>query len=817
MEPLLPTDPSRIGGYRLLGRLGAGGMGVVYLGRAEGGGFVAVKAIRAEYAEEADFRARFRREVRAARRVRSPYVVALADAEPEAESPWLATEFVPGLSLAEAVGGHGPLPVRTVRVLGLALARALAAVHQAGLVHRDVKPANVLLAPDGPRLIDFGIARAADTTALTSTDMMVGTPGFLSPEQAQGRRATAASDVFALGCLLVYAATGRAPFGAGPVDALLYRTVHDEPDVSWAELGDAELAGLLRVCLAKDPYDRPTPDALGAALAEGGGGYGGGVAGYAGGGWLPEPVVAAVAARAAEFLALPDIEATVAEGRAGWPGRRRFLLAGAGAALAAGGGTAAWLGLRPGRGAAGRGPRRWAIGVHADLSGPGAAVGRAQERGVRLAVEAFNSRRERPFTLSVVTADDRGEGARAPGAAVALAGDRDVLAVIGPTGDASVYASLDRYGEASLPLVTVSAAGSGYGLADRRALLQACPVAAAHAEAVNLQFVAGGTVRRLGVLCDRSGDSPAWETAFLADLSVGDYVPEATAHPRVVPRGETDYAPVVEDLLARRLDGFLYTGAPPGAARVARLLRAAGFAGPRIADYPSMGPEFLRLAGPDAEGWQFFAPYTGPEAPEAAPVTAAHRRRYGSAPAHWTAEAYDVTLMVADRLARLAAGGDRPGRAELLAGLAKGTYRGLLREYAFDGAGRIRGTASFLHRVESGRVRYVGPAPARPRGRPTPGGAKRAGPGGAVRSEPGRTPPQPGGARPETGGARPQGGGVRPETAGARPGTGGGERSAPGGAERTAQGRAGRPAAGRTGRPAVGGAVRSALRGPGRD
>ncbi|MEV0473619.1 serine/threonine-protein kinase, partial [Streptomyces prunicolor] len=266
--PLLPTDPASIGGHRLLARLGAGGMGVVYLGRTEAGTLAAVKVIQAEYADEPDFRARFRREVEAARRVTSPWAVPVTGADPDAAAPWLATAFVPGPSLGEAVVGHGPLPVRSVRVLGRMLAAALREVHAVGLVHRDVKPGNVLLAVDGPRLIDFGIARAADETAITSTDLVVGTPGFLSPEQAEARGAAVgpASDIFSLGCLLAYAVSGRPPFGAGAVDALLYRTVHDEPDLAGIEAEEdaagTDLLTVLQLCLAKDPADRPTAEQI---------------------------------------------------------------------------------------------------------------------------------------------------------------------------------------------------------------------------------------------------------------------------------------------------------------------------------------------------------------------------------------------------------------------------------------------------------------------------------------------------------------------------------------------------------------------------
>jgi eukaryotic-like serine/threonine-protein kinase len=279
VRELQPGDPAAIGPYRLVGQLGQGGMGRVYLGVSPGGRPVAVKAIRAELAADPQFRTRFGREVAAARRVSGVFTAQVVDADVDGPVAWMATAYVPGPSLAEMVQSRGPLPEASLLTLAAGLAESLSAIHAAGVVHRDLKPSNVLLAEDGPRVIDFGISRAAaEATALTQTGLVVGSPGFMSPEQAMGHEVGPPSDIFNLGAVLAFAATGEGPFGTGTTAALLYRVAHGEPNLDRVP---AAARPLIERCLAKDPGQRPTATGV---LAEVG-------ALQPGGDWLPDSFV----------------------------------------------------------------------------------------------------------------------------------------------------------------------------------------------------------------------------------------------------------------------------------------------------------------------------------------------------------------------------------------------------------------------------------------------------------------------------------------------------------------------------------------------
>ncbi|MEU2748767.1 protein kinase [Streptomyces collinus] len=335
--PLHSEDPKSVGGYRLLDRLGAGGMGVVYRARARSGRDVAIKVVHAQYAADPVFRARFRQEIAAVRKVSGAFTAPVLDADPEAARPWMATQYVPGPSLAGRIRDRGALPDAELRGLALGLVEALRDIHRAGVVHRDLKPANVLLAEDGPRVIDFGISRAAENhQTLTETGQMIGTPPFMSPEQLVDARAVGpASDVFSLGALLVYSVTGRGPFDADSPYLTAYRVVHDEPVLEGV---GGPLRGLLEHCLAKEPADRPGLDELARELAA----------------VLPEPADGDPATMLLRADRLPAVEpahpATVADSPDPARPRRRVrpLLAATGTVGAAVLGLTAYLTLGPG-------------------------------------------------------------------------------------------------------------------------------------------------------------------------------------------------------------------------------------------------------------------------------------------------------------------------------------------------------------------------------------------------------------------------------------------------------------------------------------
>lgn len=313
-RPLQPEDPREVGGYRLRARIGEGGMGRVYLSYTPGGRPVAIKVIRTEYADDPGFRRRFEQEVATAQRVQGMYTAPVIDADTRAEQPWLATAYVAGPSLQQAIGVYGPLPEESMFILVAGVAEALQSIHGAGIVHRDLKPSNVILAADGPRVIDFGIARAVDTTSVTQTGLRVGTPAFMAPEQVRGQPSAPALDIFALGSLACYAATGELPFGGGLDPLVPHRILEQEPDLAACP---ERIRNLVTRCLAKDPRQRPSPTqvielcrqlSIGTRL-------------QMGEGWLPPAVAAAV-----HRIATTPVPAPTERRQPARPSRRMLVL-----------------------------------------------------------------------------------------------------------------------------------------------------------------------------------------------------------------------------------------------------------------------------------------------------------------------------------------------------------------------------------------------------------------------------------------------------------------------------------------------------------
>ncbi|MET7899229.1 bifunctional serine/threonine-protein kinase/ABC transporter substrate-binding protein [Streptomyces mirabilis] len=737
MRALRAEDPETLGGHRLLARLGAGGMGTVCLARAADGALVAVKMIRAEHAADPAFRARFRREVRLATGLTARWVVPVTAADTEAREPWLATAFVPGPSLAEAVDGHGPLPAHTVVVLGARLVRALAEVHATGLVHRDVKPGNILLAQDGPRLIDFGIAQGTGTTALTAPDAIIGTPGYLSPEQALPHEGEVGppSDVFSLGCVLAYAATGRRPFGTGDAAAVLYRTVHEVPDLTGLDrLLPPPVYDAITGCLAKDPRHRPTAAELrdvfeavtdGAGQAPGGAERhrtSPGTEPHGQGDWLPPEVLRLVADRSSRALNPPPRppartapESSPPESVQRLP-RRRILAIGGLAVAASGAGAAVLLTRRNTAAAAGT-PRNvptHTIGFQADLTGLQKDTGTAQERGAGLAVATHNARADASFHLALAKYDDRGETARAKDAARSLLARSTVRAVIGPTTTAAARAAGPLYAAASTPFVLVSVDADEAGLSTVSLRRTVCSTRASDSEralAVILYLTRVHSTRRTAVIEDQAAGQTAWDISRY----IGEAPPSegtVTIHP--VAADTDDFRPAVAKALATDPQAVVHAGISPSrAAACAHALAAAGFSGPRMGFEPVMRPAFLTAAGDAAEGWMFEAPYTEPEsvgtkASEA--FTAAYRKRYGQAPGRWAAEAYDAVGLIARALDALGGGaGIEPG--QVAERLFRTAYDGVAKPIRFtqDATHTLKSeNASFLYQARDGDFRFLG-------------------------------------------------------------------------------------------------------------
>jgi len=717
MQALRAEDPEELGGHRLLARLGAGGMGVVYLARTADSSLVALKVIRAQYAADPAFRARFRREVQLATGLTGRWVVAVTASATEAREPWLATAFVPGPSLAEAVDGLGPLPADTVVALGAQLAEALQELHAVDLVHRDVKPGNILLVPDGPRLIDFGIAKGLGTTALTAPDAVIGTPGYLSPEQTRTRGGGVgpASDLFSLGCVLAYAATGRRPFGTGEAPAVLYRTVHEPHDPTGLAQLPPPLRSVIDGCLAKDPLLRPTAAEVRSTLTDNGP--------RTAPDWLPPAVLRLVAERSARALYPPPrtagpsaLQPLDTPTEQSIPRRRILTAGGSAAAVLAASGTGAAILLARGHKATSGSHHdvpTHTLALHADLTGTQKTLGNAQMRGALLAVAAHNARKNVTYRLALSSYGDGGNATRARETARRVLAQPSVSAVIGPSTTAGARAAAPLYAAASMPVVLVSAADDDAGLSTTT-LRTLCVTRASDSS------------RTLPILFYLTRTRPSHRTAVIQDGAAGETAVDISRNlVETPPRGGTvtvhqvatatsDFGPAVSRALDTLPQAVVYGGTSPRrAAACARALATARFTGAVAGFEPVMRADFLGAAGRAAEGWVFEAPYTeaqssGTRAAKA--FTAAYRARYGEPPGRWSAEAYDAVGLIARAIDTL--GTTVPIEpAQVAERLFHTSYDGVAKPIRF-----VQGTThaldpantGFLYQVRDGAFRFLG-------------------------------------------------------------------------------------------------------------
>ncbi|WP_063784334.1 bifunctional serine/threonine-protein kinase/ABC transporter substrate-binding protein [Streptomyces sp. SBT349] len=702
MRDLEPADPPRVGGYRLLRRLAEGRTGRLYFATSVGGTPTALKVIGPEHSGDPDFRARFERDVSAARHVAARWLITVHAADTAGTISWAAYPYVAGPSLTETLAAHGPLPVRTVRALGARLAEALHAVHEAGLIHRDVRPGHVHLTPDGPWLTGFG-----------GSATRAGPPGFLAPEHALGdeRRTGPPSDIFSLGCLLAYAATGRSPFGVGPEEDLLLRALHEPPDLADVP---RSLLEVVRACLEHDPVPRPTAADLRAefAVPEPPGAPD----------WLPGLVAGEVAARCAVPLPIPEPEgpepgAAAPRGNpepapARTPLTRRALLFGATAAVGAVGGLGAWWALRPSppTAAAGHGSR-FTVALQADLTGPHADLGHGQLRGVSLAVAELQEMGGLPFELAFRHVNDRGEPGRAAEVARELAADASVMVVIGPTADAVAQDTARVLSDAGVPLLALSV-GSFEAREEYQTLLHGRPSTGSSGLSIPVYVTETLGADRVALVDDRTADLYSARTTRAVSGTIDRERIELL--PRVLPAGIRDFAPVAAEFTEAGVDVVVYCGFADGAGRLALALHRAGFTGTGVATQEAMGPAFFREAGEAADGWFFLATYTDPVADESAQGFASvHRRRFGEGAEPYAAESYDATRMVVEAMSAAAEGGGTLSRARVLRRLRGARYRGVARELAFDTAGDYAGSGptAYLYEAGAGNVRFRGPAP----------------------------------------------------------------------------------------------------------
>ncbi|WP_165495430.1 bifunctional serine/threonine-protein kinase/ABC transporter substrate-binding protein [Actinomadura roseirufa] len=693
-DPLQPEDPAQVGEYILTGRLGDGGQGSVYLAHDGTGRRVAVKLLHARLSGDEAARARFVRELEVARRVGGFCTAQVLDADVEGDRPYIVSEFVDGPSLTALVRAEGPRsPAELVR-LAVGTATALVAVHRAGIVHRDFKPPNVLVGPGGPRVIDFGIARALDSTVLTMTSQVVGTPAYMAPEQVSGGVVGPAADMFAWAATMLFAATGAVPFGGESIAAVLHRVLHDTPDVAPLPPG---LREIVAACLEKDPDRRPTSEQVLFRLLD--------VVGEDGGGDAVR--------RGAELV-------KTGGARPGWPsgvdrvrtGRsRRILVAGAvPAALAA---LAILVpvvvsqfpdgGARGSGGAgtsAGGSPVTVPVGYLGPLTGDVASLGRAMADGARLAVDEHNARHP-AVRARLVEADTRGVPDSAP-AAVQQLRKAGAVAVVGPSLSAETKAAMPILELAHIPSVSPAAAAGPLAESGWRFWHTTVPDGEEAARA--LADLAGGSRRPLALY---DGTTSARDVANVVKQRLESK--GATVRQEQIAELPGEDAGIVRKMRGWGTDAVFLSAT---ADRAASLIHEARAGGVKARFYLSDLALAKGVATPDAEGTMLTCSCLSPEAAQSLPpAMAAFSSRFAGAnkgrrPPIYAAESYDAASVLLKALAQ----GRRTGD-EINAFLRTVDVEdGLTQRIRFTGTGRLTEGRSYAYRVQAGKIVLLGEA-----------------------------------------------------------------------------------------------------------
>ncbi|GAA2093791.1 bifunctional serine/threonine-protein kinase/ABC transporter substrate-binding protein [Actinomadura alba] len=730
-QPLLPGDPARLGDYELIGRLGEGGQGVVFLGRGPDGQEVAVKLLLAQLTGDAGARSRFVRELAVAERVAGFCTAQVLDADVAGDQPYIVSEYVPGASLKDVVQRDGPRTGSALVRLAIGTATALAAIHQAGIVHRDFKPPNVLMGPDGPRVIDFGVARALDTSAVTMTSQVVGTPAYMAPEQLAGGPVAAATDMFAWASTMVFAATGDAPFGSDTIPAVMHRIINLNPDLS---VLPEPLRELVAACLNKDPARRPTAHAVLLRLLGG----------------VDQPSPAAASGIEPALSRGANVATTTTDPRMGPPpvpppyrpqsgttvptrpggdlpaglprpprpssSSRRSVLLKVGAPVAAVvtivAAVAGYAVLRDDESPAAAGAAQVRIGFAGALTGEYADTVRPMLNGAQLAVNEYNQTGPK-VTAVLVTADTGGTAERTPEAARKLVAD-GVVGVVGPpfSGEAEVAAPV--FEQSKVPSISTAATGralSTKGLSFWHRLVPSEEqVARSAAEFVHRT----AKPKRVFV-----ADDEQRYTQDIADDVAGSLRERGVRVTQGrLPERDTDLSALVGRIRASDADVVFYGGGYAPAARLVKQARAAGVKARFALSDAALAADFVSAAGRgNAEGTVFACScFDASQSTEQATQSFRdrYRARFGSLPGYFTAEGYDAATAFLQAVKAGGAGGQGTAGEGTGAAINRylGTVRfaGVSRPVGFTATGDPATGAVYAYLVKGGRIELRGDA-----------------------------------------------------------------------------------------------------------